>query len=155
MMGEKISMGEDTLDGTTRLVRLRDFLDLPRDSLDADGRLVFMLDSGRCAIASCTPDAHLSLICEIARLDALDEEAWRMLALRMAEEYDPAFPVSLIGADGHLALVWVCRADIRHDEWLNRVEDALTSAYAISAELALASSHSPSSRSRPAFPRRT
>lgn len=138
-MDAKVKLGEDARDtrnGATHLVRLRDFLDLPRDSLDADGRLVFMLDSGRCAIASYAPDEHLTFICEIAGLDTLNEYAWRALAARMAEAFDAAFPISVIGVHGYLALVWTCRADIHYDEWLNRIEDALTSASAISAELA-------------------
>jgi hypothetical protein len=107
------------------LKRLRDFLDLPINTLN-DDVLSFALADTHQVIARYIDDAHLSLICEIANLDAVKMEEWRSLLVRLSAVYDPAFPASLVTIEGKLAVTWVCGADAHTDKWLRWAQDALT-----------------------------
>ena len=111
--------------GWRHLARLRDHLDLPLNAL-ADNSLAFTLPEGHGALAVCTGDGRLTLVCEVAALDALADSDWRMLATRLSDAYDPDFPVSLGAMERRLALIWSGRTGAEIDAWLRKAEDALT-----------------------------
>jgi hypothetical protein len=118
---------QDTRDSTAcrHLARLRDFLDLPFNTLQND-ELSFYLPDKQLAFAARVGDAHLRLICQIGKADALQPAHWRALVQQLSAAYDCAFPCCPVIADSDLALLWTCRADVSEDQWLRWCEDALT-----------------------------
>ncbi|MFC7518936.1 hypothetical protein ACFQUU_28415 [Herbaspirillum sp. GCM10030257] len=113
---------------------LRDLLDLPLNTLQHDV-LFFTLADKYPVIARRVDTRYLSLVCEIARLDALTAANWQALLTRLSAGYDYAFPASLLTTDGKLALLWRCDADVAVDQWLRWAEDALTFAFDLQARL--------------------
>ncbi|RJF92330.1 hypothetical protein [Noviherbaspirillum saxi] len=116
------------------LQRLRDLLDLPLNTLQHDVLFFTMADKYP-VIVRRVDTRYLSLVCEIARLDALTAANWEALLTRLSAAYDYAFPVSPLTTDGKLALLWRCDADVPVDQWLRWAEDALTFAFDLQARL--------------------
>jgi hypothetical protein len=107
------------------LQQLRAALELPPYTLGEEG-LVFLMAAERRVMASYTDGGHLSLLCEVGRLDALRASGWRALLLRLSSAHDYDFPISLLTVDGKLALLWCADARMDTAAWLRRAEDALT-----------------------------
>lgn len=116
-----------------RLLRLRDFLNLPFNALNDDG-LSFSMGNERRVMAFGT-GGHVSLICEVGIAAELSAQQWQRLLARMTAAHDYGFPLTLIEVDARLALLWACPASIDIGEWLRCAEDALTMAFDIHLRL--------------------
>lgn len=121
--------------GREHIVRLRDFLDLPLDTFK-DDQLTFLLGDRRSVIVWYSDAGYVTLLCEIGSLDALSADDWRSLLLNISQSYDQTFPVSLLTANGQVALAWTCPVSMHPEAWISRAEDAVTKAYQLQAQLA-------------------
>jgi hypothetical protein len=130
----KNEQGKEQSESRDHLKRLRDFLDLPFSTLK-DDELVFVLADDCHVVASYTSTGHLSLICEVGRLDQFSANDWRWLVTTLSNGHDHAFPASLVTLNDSLALIWGCNESMGMDDWLRRAEDALTRIYDIRAKL--------------------